>query len=425
MYQPHSKDYAVLTSARPQTQTVSSHYQNENNFKGCSSLYKDSCDTKNSIASEIDLECHDTLDSASADLEMSPPIWKPKDDDFLQIVKEKQNSYMPNPNFMEYNQPYINPIMRTILFDWMIEVTSEFLMKRESVYLAMNYVDRLSSIVPNIKKEEYQLVGVTALYIASKLDEIYQPKISDFERAAAMGYSVASIKIMEKAMLKHLGWKILPITTYNILNWLLNQWDSYITYHFGSQVYNNPNDFKNLPNDEKIKVQKKYEERFITFKQANNQSYMRFRDIIHVLDASFLDQRTLRFPPRIIAGSLFYLMTSKFFKNSKYALFLHNTMFQDQDCLQLEFEFACRAQQFIATFLSSTLEIDNLEEIYDSATFLMQYAEIDFTYELPMVCKLQSKERIEQHYEEFLTYQTHNPAHKDFVENRMKCMRQN
>ncbi|CAG9313933.1 unnamed protein product [Blepharisma stoltei] len=424
MHKSHSKNHSSRSSAHKSTLAASNLYQNENNFKNPGSLHKESSNVmcqKMLIEPEIDLECHDTLDSVSADLDLAPPIWKPKDSEFLELIKEKQIMYMPNPYFMETSQPHINPLMRVVLFDWMMEVTSEFLMKRESVYLAMNYVDRLLSIVPNVKKDEYQLVGVAALYIASKLDEIYQPKISDFERAAANGYSVSSIKLMEKIILRHLGWKIMPVTTYNISNWLLSQWDLYITYHFGSQVYNNPNDFKNLPNDERNREQAKYEERFITYKQPNNLSYMRFRDAIHVLDAACLDQRTLKFSPAIIAATLVYLMTSKYFKTSKYALFLHNTIFQDQESFtHLEFDLACRAQQFIATFLASALEINNLEEIYFSAELLIQYIEIEFTYELPMICKVQSKERIEQHFEEFLTYQTHSPALKEFVENRMK-----
>ncbi len=52
----------------------------------------------------------------------------------------------------------------------MQEVATEFTLKRETYHYALNYVDRYLTVVPNIKKWELQLVGVTAMYIASKME---------------------------------------------------------------------------------------------------------------------------------------------------------------------------------------------------------------------------------------------------------------
>jgi Cyclin len=46
---------------------------------------------------------------------------------------------------------------------------------------------------------------LTALYIASKIEEIYPWKIADFAMAADNGYSVAIIRQTEKFMLKNLN----------------------------------------------------------------------------------------------------------------------------------------------------------------------------------------------------------------------------
>lgn len=205
--QGYSKERSGLTiSTNFQTSTSSLYSE-----KDVMTSYEDTYITdfalnpqKMSFGSEIDLECHDTLDSTSGDVEISTPQWKPADSSFIVSIREKQSSYMANPYYLDSHQPFINSLMRAILYDWMLEVTSEFAMKRESVYLAMNYVDRLLSVVPNVKKEEYQLVGVAALYLASKVDEIYQPKITDFVKAAANGYSAKIVKEMEKIILKHL-----------------------------------------------------------------------------------------------------------------------------------------------------------------------------------------------------------------------------
>jgi cyclin E len=73
--------------------------------------------------------------------------------------------------------------------DWMMEVSSEFTLKRETYHLAINFVDRLLEAQKNVPKNEFQLVGLTCLYLASKIEEIYPPKIADFAKSADNGYT--------------------------------------------------------------------------------------------------------------------------------------------------------------------------------------------------------------------------------------------
>jgi cyclin E len=55
----------------------------------------------------------------------------------------------------------------------MIEVCMEFTLKRETFHYAVNFTDRYLSLVPNIKKWKLQLVGVAAMYIASKMEVLF------------------------------------------------------------------------------------------------------------------------------------------------------------------------------------------------------------------------------------------------------------
>ena len=59
--------------------------------------------------------------------------------------------------------------------DWMIEVCSEFFMKRDTYYLAVAYVDCFLS-KKTIHKSELQLVGTASMLIASKM-EVYSENI--------------------------------------------------------------------------------------------------------------------------------------------------------------------------------------------------------------------------------------------------------
>lgn len=74
----------------------------------------------------------------------------------------------------------INKSMRAILVDWLVEVTEEYNLVSETLFLTVNYLDRFLSSNVTIDPSKLQLVGVSCMLIASKLEEIYPPEISDF-----------------------------------------------------------------------------------------------------------------------------------------------------------------------------------------------------------------------------------------------------
>lgn len=69
--------------------------------------------------------------------------------------------------------------MRAILISWLIEVHLKFKLLPETLFVTINLIDRYSE-KKQILKLNYQLVGVTAMLIASKYEEIYAPEIRDF-----------------------------------------------------------------------------------------------------------------------------------------------------------------------------------------------------------------------------------------------------
>lgn len=73
-------------------------------------------------------------------------------------------------------QPEINAKMRMILFDWLIEVHRKFELMPETLYLTINIVDRFLS-VKAVRKKELQLVGISAMLLASKYEEIWAPQV--------------------------------------------------------------------------------------------------------------------------------------------------------------------------------------------------------------------------------------------------------
>ena len=73
---------------------------------------------------------------------------------------------------------------------------------RETFHLAASYVDRYLKVKRDIQKSRLQLVGVTALFIAAKLEEIYPPKLSEFSYVTDGACTDDEIVVQELVMLK-------------------------------------------------------------------------------------------------------------------------------------------------------------------------------------------------------------------------------
>ncbi len=69
--------------------------------------------------------------------------------------------------------------MRSILVDWLVEVAAEYTLSRQTIYLTVNYIDRMLSRLP-VDRTRLQLVGITSMFIASKYEQLHPPKVEDF-----------------------------------------------------------------------------------------------------------------------------------------------------------------------------------------------------------------------------------------------------
>ncbi|XWS28391.1 hypothetical protein CRYUN_Cryun25bG0064800 [Craigia yunnanensis] len=113
-------------------------------------------------------------------------------------------------------QPDINAKMRSILVDWLIEVHRKFDLMPETLYLTMNIVDRFLSmkVVP---RKGLQLVGISAMLIACKYEEIWAPEVNDFVFISDNAYAREQVLVMEKAILDKLEWYLTVPTPYVFL----------------------------------------------------------------------------------------------------------------------------------------------------------------------------------------------------------------
>lgn len=112
------------------------------------------------------------------------------------------------------NQQDVSYKMRAVLIDWINEVHLQFHLAPETFHMAVGIIDRYLQVAKNTKRKYLQLVGVTALFMATKYEELFPPAIGDFVFITDDTYTGREIRLMELQMLKAIDYNLsrpLPI----------------------------------------------------------------------------------------------------------------------------------------------------------------------------------------------------------------------
>ncbi|KAL1214570.1 Cyclin-A1-2 [Cardamine amara subsp. amara] len=127
--------------------------------------------------------------------------------DIYEYLRVSEVKRRPALDYMERIQLNINASMRSILIDWLVEVAEEYRLLSDTLYLAVNYVDRyLSGNV--ISKQKLQLLGVSCMMIAAKYEEVCVPQVEDFCYITDNTYSRNEILEMESSVLNYLKFEL-------------------------------------------------------------------------------------------------------------------------------------------------------------------------------------------------------------------------
>jgi len=131
----------------------------------------------------------------------------------------EERLFLPRSNYMD-QQTDINAKMRAILIDWLIEVAMKYKLRPETLFLTVNIIDRyLSHAV--VMRKKLQLLGVVAMFIAAKFEEINPPKVTDFVYITDNTYSKEDIFQWECQVLATLDFRIVVPTPAHFLDELL------------------------------------------------------------------------------------------------------------------------------------------------------------------------------------------------------------
>ncbi|KAK6316017.1 hypothetical protein J4Q44_G00135410 [Coregonus suidteri] len=119
--------------------------------------------------------------------------------DIYKYLQKLEVDQAVKPKYLEGQE--ITGNMRAILIDWLVQVQIKFRLLQETMYMTVGIIDRFLQDNP-VPKKQLQLVGVTAMFIASKYEEMYPPEIADFAFVTDRAYTTAQIRDMEMKILR-------------------------------------------------------------------------------------------------------------------------------------------------------------------------------------------------------------------------------
>ncbi|KAA8648604.1 hypothetical protein EYZ11_001589 [Aspergillus tanneri] len=126
--------------------------------------------------------------------------------EIFEYMRQLELETLPNPHYIEH-QPDLEWKMRGILVDWLIEVHTRFRLLPETLFLAVNLIDRFLS-AEVVALDRLQLVGVAAMFIASKYEEVLSPHVANFSHVADETFSDKEILDAERHILATLEYNM-------------------------------------------------------------------------------------------------------------------------------------------------------------------------------------------------------------------------
>ncbi|MCL7021745.1 hypothetical protein MKW94_007256, partial [Papaver nudicaule] len=136
-------------------------------------------------------------------------------EDIYAHYRNTENSSCVSPSYMTH-QFDINEKMRGILIDWLIEVHYKFELMDETLYLTVNLIDRFLERQTVLRKK-LQLVGVTAMLLACKYEEVSVPVVEDLILISDKAYTRKEVLDMEKSMVNTLQFNMSVPTPYTFI----------------------------------------------------------------------------------------------------------------------------------------------------------------------------------------------------------------
>jgi len=120
-------------------------------------------------------------------------------------MRSFESRFLNSPDYLEDSE--INHTMRSVLVDWLAQVQHHLKLAQETLYHAIGLLDHILKI-RDVDPDKLQLVGVTTLLIASKLEEYYPIQIRKLLHLTDDSYDVQEVLEMELVILRALDFQL-------------------------------------------------------------------------------------------------------------------------------------------------------------------------------------------------------------------------
>ncbi|XP_069954353.1 cyclin-O-like [Cherax quadricarinatus] len=138
-------------------------------------------------------------------------------DDIFAINKAMESRYHMSRCMAD--QPQVTENMRCTLVHWLIKVNNQLKFGPETVFVAVNLVDRFLAVTP-LAQDCFQLLVVATLFIAGKMEESVVPGISELVSICGGVYRHHHFRRMEVLILSKLEFALYGPTSWYFLDHL-------------------------------------------------------------------------------------------------------------------------------------------------------------------------------------------------------------
>jgi len=156
-----------------------------------------------------DAEMQDVeVEDIDADDAGNPQLVTEYVNDIYGYLRQLETIQCVNADYLA-GQTEILPKMRAVLIDWLVGVHLQFHLLQETLYTTVAILDRFLQVeVGAVSRNKLQLVGVAAMLVAAKYEEIYAPEVKDFVYITDRAYTEKDILKMEIRILATLNFDL-------------------------------------------------------------------------------------------------------------------------------------------------------------------------------------------------------------------------
>ena len=127
--------------------------------------------------------------------------------DIFKYMRSIESVYQPRKDYINTN-PKLNLRKRAKQVDYLLRLSNEMMLKRQTFYLAISLIDRYFELVKLQNDDHYDLICLTSLFTAAKYEEMTFPTVNDFVYLSSNRFSKEKFLETEILILETVGWRL-------------------------------------------------------------------------------------------------------------------------------------------------------------------------------------------------------------------------